>query len=914
MKVSFFPMKRVCFCPIVLTAALSCAITAYAQRDTPQVDARVNGILSQMTLDEKLSYISGTIVDFANLKGVFNIKPITRLGLPEIFGNDGTIGILGQGFPPGTRYPSGPLLASTWNADRAIEEGIAQGREARARGIHEILGPGVNFYRTPFGGRSAEYMTGEDPVLGALLAAAEVNGMQSQQVMATMKHSVCNDEEINRMAISVGVDERTLREIYLPPFEEAVKLGQTAAFMGSYNKVNGVYACQNLFLIANVLKQDWGFRGFIESDNAADHDGVQAALAGLDLDMAGNFAVMTSANLLPHITGGQAPLIPVSNIDDKVRRILREIVSFGFLDRPQQDISIPIDDPRSKATAIDVAREGIVLLKNGPKISGSKILPLDKNATPRIAVIGLNAQGEPPTCGGSAMVPASSEFTSEINGIKAQAPGATVDYIADCVPDPATAVWETGTGVAGLIGQYFNSNDLSGSPIATRVDTELNFTSFNAANVPVSNPSSFSAIWTGKIQPTITGDQVFKVFSGSSFAFSGGTVRLYVNNQLIIDDFTSTATPDTPLSAAPPVVPISGKIHLQAGVAYDVRLEAKTLGATGLPAGLVPASGLQVSWASLQPPPTLNGYNAVILALGTNEQYEGEGHDRSFRLPEQQDTLIQNVVQVNPRTIVVLHGGGGFDVQSWIDRVPALLHAWFPGQYGGQALAEILFGAINPSGKLPITMEKHAQDNPASASFPTDLNASTINYSEGLFVGYRAYEKNHIQPQYPFGYGLSYTTFKYSDLDINPLILKKEDQDQHGLTKADWKKHEGDDDRLIRVSFRVTNTGKLPGAEIAQLYVAPVNPPVTRPLKELKGFKKVFLPPGESKKVTITLDRRSLAYYDVSAHAWGVARGVYRILIGSSSQDINLQGAILNLFPAQLSVLKSTPVPLQNGD
>ena len=910
MKVSSFPMKRFCVYPLVLTAALlGFAVTAYAQQDTQQVEGRVNGILSQMTLDEKLNYISGAIVNFASLKGVFNIKPIPRLGLPEIFGNDGTIGILGQGFPPGTRYPAAPLLASTWNADRAIEEGIAQGSEARARGIHEILGPGVDFYRTSFGGRSPEYMTGEDPFLGAVLVAAEVNGMQSQQVMATTKHSVCNDEEINRLAINVVVDERTLREIYLPPFEGAVKLGQTAAVMGSYNQVNGLFACQNMFLITNVLKQDWRFRGFIESDNAADHDGVQAALAGLDLDMAGNFAVMTSANLLPHITGGQAPLIPLSNIDDKVRRILREIVSFGFLDRPQQDTSIPINDPRSEATAIDVAREGIVLLKND-----SKILPLDKNATPRIAVIGVNAQGEPPTCGGSASVPASSDFTGEIDGIKAQAPGATVDYIAACVPDPATAAWQTGTGVAGLVGQYFNSNDLSGSPVATRIDTELNFISFNASNVPVANPSSFSAIWTGKVQPTITGDQVFKVFSGSSFAFSGGTVRLYVNNQLIIDDFSSTATPDTPISAAPPVVPISGKIHLQAGVAYDVRLEAKNLGATGLPAGLVPASGLQVSWASLQPPATLNGYNAVILALGTNEQYESEGHDRSFRLPEQQDTLIQNVAQVNPRTIVVLHGGGGFDVQSWIDRVPALLHAWFPGQYGGQALAEILFGAINPSGKLPITMEKHAQDNPAFASFPTDLNASTINYSEGLFVGYRGYENNHIQPQYPFGYGLSYTTFGYSDLDINPTILKREDQDEHGLTKTDWKKHEGDDDSLIRVSFRVTNTGNLAGAEIAQLYVAPVNPPVTRPLKELKGFKKVFLQPGESKKVTITLDRRSLAYYDVSAHAWDVARGVYKILVGSSSQDIELQGAVLNLFPAQLSVLESKPVPVQNAD
>jgi len=226
MKAPFFLIKGFCIHSIAWTAALSFAVSAQAQQDTQQVEARVNSILSQMALAEKLDYISGVIVNFASLEGVFNIKPLPRLGLPEIFGNDGTIGIVGQGFPPGTRYPAGPLLASTWNADRAIEEGIAQGREARARGIHEILGPGVDFYRTSFGGRSAEYMTREDPVLGAVLVAAEVNGMQSQQVMATTKHSVCNDEEINRLAINVVVDERTLREIYLPPFEGAVKLGQ----------------------------------------------------------------------------------------------------------------------------------------------------------------------------------------------------------------------------------------------------------------------------------------------------------------------------------------------------------------------------------------------------------------------------------------------------------------------------------------------------------------------------------------------------------------------------------------------------------------------------------------------------------------------------------------------------------------
>jgi beta-glucosidase len=383
-------------------------------------------------------------------------------------------------------------------------------------------------------------------------------------------------------------------------------------------------------------------QGFIESDFGAIHDGLKAALAGMDLDQPGGaFAQMTPANLLPAIQSGELSL---DNIDDKVRRILREIVAFGFLDHPQLDPSIPVNDPRSKQTAVDVAREGIVLLKND-----LKILPLDKNATRAIAVIGTNAQGEPPTVGGSAFVPASSDYTSEIDSIKGKvAVGARVDYIASCVPDPSTAAWEHvsgGQASAGLVAQYFNSLDFSG-PSVTRVENELNIGAFSATTVPVSNPSSFSAIWTGQVKSTITGDQVFKVFCA-------GVVRLYVNGQLIIDNFSAPYAPSAP---------VSGKAFLQAGVAYAVRLEFKTLAFAYVSFG--GSSGTQFSWASLQPPPELAGYNAVVLALGTNQQYEAEGHDRaSFQLPEFQDELILNACQLNPRAIVVLHGSGSFDVQ-----------------------------------------------------------------------------------------------------------------------------------------------------------------------------------------------------------------------------------------------------------
>ena len=747
MKIQSFPGKTLPVRRIAFAVLVSLAVHVQAQQS---VEQRVNDILNQMTQDEKLSYISGT--GFPNPIGAFNIKPIARLGLPTIFGIDGSVGIVGQGVPPGTRYPAGQLLASTWNPERAFEEGVAQGREGRARGVHRILGPAVNFYRTALNGRSFEYMTGEDPFLGAVLVAAEVNGIQSQEVMATTKHYVANDEEVNREAINVVVDERTLREIYLPPFEAAVKIANTAAIMGAFNKVNGDFACESLFLDTQVLKQDWGFQGFIESDFLAIHDGLKAAKAGMDIDMPGGpLARMTPANLLPAI--GEI------NLDDKVRRLLRGIISFGFLDRPQLDPSIPVNDPRSKAAAIEVAREGIVLLENK-----GNFLPLNKGANLKIAVIGANAQGEPPSGGGSAAVPPSVDFISEIKGIESQ--GATVDPIAACVPDPSTAVWQTGQGSVGLLGEYFDSPDLT-DPVATRVDTHLNFTGFDANNVPVSNPQSFSGRWTGTVTPTISGDHVFKVSSG-------GNVQLFVNDKLVLDDTSPVGTPDTPISAAPPFVPISGKFNLQAGVPAKIELKAKNLGTTRL----FSAAGLQVSWASLQPPPDLADFDAVVLAVGGNEQYDGEAHDRSFRLPEFQDDLILNATKLNPRTIVVLHGGGGFDVQAWVNKVPALLHAWFPGQYGGQALAEILFGEVNPSGKLPITMEKRVQDNPAFATFPfNDLNAPEIHKEaeagQGLFVGYRGYEKNRIKPQYPFGYGLSYTKFRYSDLDIDPVVFRE---------------------------------------------------------------------------------------------------------------------------------------------
>ena len=644
-----------------------------------------------MDLEEKLDYVTGYGVDFTfqNLRGVFNIRPMKDLGLPLIYGADCGIGIVSQGFPPGTRFPAGPLLVSTRSPDRAHELGLALGQEAKARGIHRMLAPGMNFYRTAFGGRSFEYLTGEDPFLGAALVPPVVSGIQSHRVMATTKHFALNDQEVNRTFIDIVADERTLREIYLPPFEAAVKLGNTAAVMSAFNAVNGDFASESKFLITEVLRQDWGFPGFVESDFLGIHNGVFAVLAGTDIDMPGFADDIPGLPLITDrrrmvVDARQNPPTEVlrpaladpdsgiteEDINNMVRRLLRTIIAYDFIDHP------PVSSPEaiakaaenSKDASIRVAREGIVLLENK-----KNFLPLNKHSIKKIAVIGRNANGEPPTGAGSALVPPSPDFISEIQGIESFA---KVDYLKELVPDPSTRRVANRGGLKGLEGKYFRSPDLTGDPVATRVDEFLNFGPFNASNLPAADPPivpPFSGIWTGTITPKISGDHFFKVSTG-------GNVQLFVNGEKILDSFTIVGTPETPASASAPFVPISGKINLKAGVSYEIELRAKNIGTTrlfNLP--FTSVSGLRMSWAPLQPSEALRNYDAVVLALGGNEEYDGEAHDRSFRLPEFQDDLIVNATKLNPRTIVVLHGGGGFNVQTWVNKVAALIHAWFPG-------------------------------------------------------------------------------------------------------------------------------------------------------------------------------------------------------------------------------------------
>ena len=832
---------------LILTGLSICAFHAQGQQSPTNVETRVNQILSQMTLAEKLSYIGGT--------GFFDIKPIPVPNLnvavnPQIFQTDGPLGVRRN--EPSVRFPSGLLLAATWNRDLARDQGISMGRDARARGYFSILGPGMDFYRVPMGGRNFEYMTGEDPYLGAQLVPPLIQGIQAQGVWSCAKHFVCNDEEENRTNVQILVDERTLREIYLPPFEAAVKDGHVATVMSAYNAINGYFCSENSSLLTDILKKEWKFTGLLMSDYNAIHDGLSAALYGCDLDLpAGNF--MNANNLLPFIP---SPL-PVSAIDDKVRRILREVISFGYLDRQQLDTSIPLDDPFSETASLNIAREGIILLKNA-----HNLLPLQKSQVRSVAVLGPAAQDAPPTGFGSSYV-TPINFVSEINGIKAASPSTQVDYISVCTLDPENSLWEysnNGQITQGLQAEYFTSNDLSGSPTATRVDNQVDF-DWDIDSIPVStNQQGFSARWTGQVRPQMNGDYVFKIRGD-------GGLRLIVNGQTLVDNFVS---PTRPPVGYGPTVSYSGKITLQAGQTYSVEIDYRRVGGffdTFEQGGL---TGIQVSWASLQPPPNFNSYDAVVICAGISNEYEGEGEDRSFTLPEFQDELIKNIAAVNPHTIVVFHGGGNFDSRDWINQVAGFIEAFYPGQNGGQALGEILFGDTNPSAKLPITMEKRIQDNPAFATFPTiNTHPDAIPYSEGIFVGYRGYEKNQVQPLFPFGFGLSYTNFSFSDLNVAPA------------------KFTGSGD--VTVTFTVTNTGNRAGAEVAQLYVGQQNPTISRPIRELKGFQKIFLQPGQSQKVTLTLNQRSFAYFNETTHQWDALAGKYGVFVGSSSQDSDLK-------------------------
>jgi beta-glucosidase len=709
-------------------------------------------------------------------------------------------------------------------------------------------------------GRNFEYF-GEDPYLASRIAVGYIEGVQNEGVSATIKHFLGNNSEYSRHSLDDIIDERTLREIYLPAFEAAVKEAHVGAVMDSYNLVNGEHMTQNSFFDSEILKKEWGFRGVLMSDWFSTYNGVAAANAGLDIEMpSGEY--MNSDTLLPAVRDRR---VPVLAIDDKVRRILRLAVEMRWLDRDQTDNAIPRYNLQGRDVALQAAREGMVLLKDD-----SNVLPLDKHAIKSIAVIGPDAYPAVPVGGGSAGVRpfrAVSFLEGIADGLGAGVPtyyDRGIPELADLAERTSFSVAASG-GESGLLAEYFAAENPQGDPIVRRNDQHINFGAVPDADLGYTPPSypagAGSARWTGYY--IASSDTAYDIFVQST-GEAGGFYRVYVDDKLVLNDWTESRA-------------LLGYVTLSLNVGTHKVIVEHRGRPSFLGARFRFGIARQDSYVSPAAEKIAANADAVVLAVGFNPESESEGADRTFRLPPGQEELITKIAAINKRTIIVVTSGGAVDMTPWVDRVPGVLQAWYSGQEGGTALAQILFGDADPSGRLPVTFERRWEDNPVHDSYYAKLGSNRVAYSEGVFVGYRGYQRSGVKVLFPFGYGLSYTTFRYSNLSIQPAP---------GLHPT------------YEVSWDITNTGRRSGSDVAEVYVGEAHPTVPRPGEELKGFVRVDLRAGQTQRMRVLLDSRAFSYFDIASHAWRVGPGDFTVFVGHSVDQIELKGTVSMPSPA----------------
>ena len=831
---------------VVLSAPLLGAQAPVA--DSPTIEAKAHELLSKMSLEEKIVLLGG--------QDDMYTRAIPSIGLPRFKMSDASVGVRTWG--PTTAYAGGAALAATWDVDYARRLGESLGKDARAREVNFLLGPGVNIARSPVSGRNFEYLS-EDPYLNATLVVPYIEGVQSEGVIATVKHYATNNQEYSRHDTDSIVDERTLREIYLPSFEAAVTKGHVDAVMNSYNLLNGEHATQNEFLNVKVLKGEWGFRGILMSDWDSTYDSVGAANNGLDLEMpSGHF--MNTKGLLPAIQSGT---VKESTIDDKILRILRTELRYGFTDRPQFDPSNSTYSEADRVIALEGARESLTLLKNE-----GHILPLDAGKIKTLAVIGPAAWPAMVGGGGSSEATAFapvSIVTGITNLFSLAGHNVHVLYTRG-LPDMQDVFgrthWDGKVNVA-----TYPSKDFTGSPETT---TQENINDYKVEWWGPADKGPRSIRYTANLQSDKGGEYV--IVAGAS---GGDKYAITVDGKQMLEQ-----------TQAEGQSPLSGMVSLSAGQTVKVVADY-------LPAFSGNRFGLGMMSTEEMVAPQVKQYasmaDVAVVAVGYGTQFELEGSDRSFTLPWGQDALIAAAVTANRHTVVTLTSGGGVDTHLWLDRVPALLHTFYPGQEGGAAIAEVLFGQHNPEGRLPISFDRTWEENPSYPYYypakgedtklhvtipgrpPVDITIGHAKYGDKLMVGYRYWTTTGKHPLYPFGFGLSYTTFRFANL------------------KAPASAASGS---TVSVSFDVTNSGNKEGAEVAQLYVSDPSAKVERPERELKGFLKVRLAPGETKHVTLSLDARAFSYWDESAHKWAIDPGKFVIHVGDSSENTPLSAEI----------------------
>lgn len=782
----------------------------------PYTSPIVENLLSQMTLNEKIKLVAGT--GFAS-------APIERLKIPALEMTDGPIGIrFGKGT---TAFPAAIAIGATFDPGLVHQFGVALGEEARSQEKRLLLGPTVNITRTPWGGRVFESY-GEDPFLNASLAREFVSGVQSQGVGTSIKHFAVNNQEWGRGSIDVHVSERALQEIYWPAFKAGVEAG-TLSVMSAYNRINGTYCSENSHLLNDTLKTSFGFNGFVISDWGANHSTVAAANNGLDLEMPdGRYFG------LDLLTAVKSNLVSEATIDDKVRRILFGLEKLDLIGPNSESQKTPDEfSNHHPALALNMARKSLVLLKND-----IRLLPLDKGKKMTILVAGPSATRARSGGGGSSFVhdarPVSAVAGLQQRFIQWRSP---IELkVDDRLTLPGDPVADTNIFSNNILGEYFDNLNLSG-PVAfsstyNKIDLDWEW---GTPDKNISGANGFSARYTADIVAAESGDYQFRL------AFTPAA-QLFINDELLIDRAKIDANQT-------PFIEETVKYKFVAKKTYRIRVEYFHFdGLASLQLEVKAPS--QLSNLVLSSPdgqPTKPPY-AAILFVGQSAKTESESFDRTqIRLSAEQEKLILDTAAKNSHTIVVVQAGSPIDMSAWISKVSTVVYAWYPGEQGGLAIADALFGETNFSGHLPISFPKTWADSPVAPIYPGANGVA--NFTDDIYVGYRAFDKSPGHEQYRFGYGLSYSDFSAKIVAIDPVSNRTSDAD-------------------IDVHVLVRNESRFDGAFLAQLYVGEVAPTLPRPKFELKAFKQVQVAAKSAKIVKLHLNRESFQYYNDKKNTW----------------------------------------------
>ncbi len=793
-------------------------------------------LLAALTLDEKAALTAG--------RGIWHMNGVARLGIPDIKVTDGPNGARGEGvfglLNSAACFPCGTALGATWNPALVERIGVALGEEAKTKACAVLLAPTVNLHRSPLFGRNFECFS-EDPLLSARLAVPYVKGVQSQQVACVIKHFVANDSEFERMTINSVVDERTLRELYLVPFEAAVTEGNIWGVMTAYNRLNGTFCTENDWLLRDILKSEWEFDGIVMTDWFSHVDTINSPRAGLDIEMPGP-ARMFGPALAAAAADGQ---VDPAWVNEQAQRLLRFVDRVQGFDSPMADVESVVDLPEHRAVMREAAGQSIVLLKND-----DQALPIDTSAI--VALIGHQAGRLQLYGGGSAQLQPHYrdcliqclQERLDSDGRVDYSRGAWVGKIHPTIEPPNL---RTPDGRDGMLVEYLAADgSVSNSAVLSRSEFVDLQGGMDVSSLKVRATARFRVADAGRHELSL---------------IQAGGARVSVNGAVIIDGIENPIGPGEHFFGfASDEVRVG--LTLESGW-HDLHIEFSGEGAMML--GLARVGLLPPLPDDLVGPAVSLARRAdvAIVVVGTNDDFESEGSDRpDMDLPCEQAALIRAVAKANPNTVVVINAASPVSMD-WEDEVAAVLQCWFGGQELANALCDVLTGSVNPSGHLPTTIPLRLEHSPSYGNFPGE--AGEIRYGEGLLMGYRHFDTRNLPVRYAFGHGLSYTSFVIGPSEIS----------------------ESTDDGELTVTVTVKNSGGHAGAQVVQAYVEPPAGGVFRPRRELKAFERVELAPGQSANARLSFDKRSFSHWDQASGSWKVHGGDYVIHIGSAIDSID---------------------------